>query len=193
MTDRFAIVILAAGRSSRLGQPKQLLRYQGKTLVEHAASTALASGAHEVVVVVGAESERVRAVLSSLPIRIVENPDWQEGMGVSIRCGVASLLPDSGCVVIALCDQPKITADHLRHLVESCLESGSAIAASSYAGTLGAPCAFARSMFPNLLALQGDAGARDLIRNSQNQVAVVEFDAGNLDVDTPQDAVNLGG
>jgi molybdenum cofactor cytidylyltransferase len=187
MSKRFGIVILAAGASSRLGRPKQLLPYLGKTLVEHAARTAIASGAAEVIVVVGAESDAVREKLQGLPVRIVRNVDWAEGMGGSIRCGVAALQDGLECAVVALCDQPRITPDLLRELALRQIETGSRIVASSYDGVVGAPCAFGRELFADLMALQGDAGARDLIRNSAAPVETVAFSGGNVDVDTPDD------
>jgi len=184
--EPFAVVVLAAGASARLGRPKQLLPYLGRTLVEHAVRTALASGAAEVVVVVGAEAQEIRARLQGLRVRIVHNRDWAEGMGSSIRCGIAALGPSVSSVVIALADQPRITPDHLRSLAVR-LSEGCLIAASSYDGVVGAPCAFARSEFPRLLALSGDVGARFLIRQAGDALATIAFDGANVDVDTPED------
>lgn len=182
---RFAVVVLAAGGSARLGRPKQLLPYRGRTLVEHAVRTALASGAHEVVVVLGAETEAVREKLRELKVRFVHNREWAEGMGGSIRAGIASLSGEIDSVVVALADQPRITPDHLRALAEKVGNDEFSIAASSYDGVLGAPCAFARSQFSRLLSLSGDAGARALIRG-QSGVATIAFDGANVDVDTPE-------
>ena len=177
----FGVVVLAAGGSGRMGRAKQLLPYLGHTLVEHAARTALASGASEVVVVVGARADEVRERLRGLGVRVVLNRDWERGMGGSIACGVAALGEGIERVVVALGDQPRITPAHLRTLAER----DGPIVASSYDGVVGAPCAFARSEFPRLLALEGDEGARSLIRNQQ--VETVPFAAANLDVDTPED------
>lgn len=182
----FGVVVLAAGDSSRLGRPKQLLPYLGQTLVEHAARTALASGAAEVVVVVGAEHEAVRERLRDLPVRVVRNRDWAEGMGSSIRCGVAALGQGVEAAVIALCDQPRVTPHLLRSLAERLFETGCPIVASSYDGVVGAPCAFERARFSELLELRGDVGARALIRGSE-RVETVAFSGGNVDVDTPDD------
>lgn len=179
----FGVVVLAAGGSSRFGRPKQLLPYLGRTLVEHAVRTALASGAAEVVVVVGAEGPEIRKRLQGLRVRIVTNEAWTEGMGGSIARGVAALSDAVDSTVIALADQPRITPDHLRALAEQ--TQTKAIVASSYDGILGAPCAFARGQFPRLLALKGEEGARHLIRSGN--VAVIEFAAANIDVDTPND------
>jgi molybdenum cofactor cytidylyltransferase len=182
-------IILAAGGSSRLGSPKQLLPYQGGTLVRRAAEIALETGA-QVVVVVGSESEKVRESLVGLDLKTVENPDWQEGMASSIRVGISSLDPAIETTVIALCDQPKITACHLQALA-SAISEERPIAASSYDGIFGAPCAFHRAVFPKLLALQGDSGARELIRNAETAVIGVPFQEGNLDIDTQADYERL--
>lgn len=179
----FGVVVLAAGGSSRFGRPKQLLPYLGRTLVEHAVRTALASGAAEVVVVVGAEGPEIRRRLQGLRVRIVTNEAWAEGMGGSIAKGVAALGDGIDSTVIALADQPRITPEHLRALA---IRAGTEpIVASSYDGIVGAPCAFGRSQFSRLLALKGEEGARHLIRSSD--VAVIEFAAANVDVDTPSD------
>jgi molybdenum cofactor cytidylyltransferase len=179
----FGVVVLAAGGSSRFGRPKQLLPYLGRTLVEHAVRTALASGAAEVVVVVGAEGPEIRKRLQGLRVRIVTNETWAEGMGGSIAKGVAALSDRVDATVIALADQPRITPEHLRALAER--TSQEEIVASSYDGIVGAPCAFARDQFSRLLALTGEEGARHLIRAAN--VAVIEFAAADVDVDTPKD------
>jgi len=179
----FGVVVLAAGGSSRLGRPKQLLPYLGRTLIEHAVRTALASGAGEVVVVLGAEAERVRERLKGLPVRIVLNRDWEAGMGGSLALGIAALSQTIESAVVALADQPRITPQHLRTLAEKARP----IAASSYDGVVGAPCAFTAEVFDRLKRLNGDAGARDIIRGNPDGVTVVEFAGANIDVDTPED------
>lgn len=187
MTTPFGVVVLAAGGSSRLGRAKQLLPYLGRTLVEYAVRTALASGAAEVVVVVGAEASAVREALRGLKVRIVVNADWALGMGGSIAAGVAALSPSVEAAVVALGDQPRITPAHLRTLATRVFETGRPIVASLYEGVLGAPCAFARSEFEGLRGLSGDLGARRLIRSGGEAVETVEFAGANVDVDTPED------
>lgn len=192
MTERpFGVVVLAAGGSSRLGRPKQLLPYLGRTLVEHAARTALASGAAEVVVVVGAEASAVRVALRGLRVRIVVNEAWAEGMGGSIARGVAALGDGIEAAAVALGDQPRITPAHLRTLADRTFQTGKPIVASTYGGVMGAPCAFARSEFPRLLTLTGDVGARGLVRSGEEPVETVEFAGANVDVDTPDDVRRL--
>ena len=193
MSGRFAVLVLAAGGSRRLGRAKQLVAFDGATLVERAARTALGSGAAEVIVVVGAEGDAVKGHLDGLAVQVVDNPDWAEGMGSSIRCGVGALGRNIECVVIALCDQPRISSGLLRDLAARHFETGAAIVASSYDGVMGAPCAFGSELFQSLLALKGESGARELIRSSAVPVETVAFSGGNLDVDTPEDLARLGG
>jgi molybdenum cofactor cytidylyltransferase len=186
---RFAAVVLAAGGSVSRGGTCPLTPYLGRTLVEHAARTALDSGACEVVVVAGEHATEIRRRLRRLPVRVVENREWREGISSSIRAGVAGLTSEPAAAIVCLCDQPKITADHLRALGERALAGDGArsgptpIVASSYDGILGAPAAFAASMFPDLLALRGRAGARDLIRGAHAQVEAIHFADANEGVD----------
>lgn len=181
---RFGVVLLCAGASSRMGRTKGLLPYLGRTLVEHAVRTALASGAEEIVVVLGADASALRERLAGLKVQIVLNGDWEEGMGSSIRVGVAALSPHLDGAVIALGDQPKITPAHLRALAEGLRDAP--IVASTYDGVLGAPCAFARVEFERLLSLKGDVGARALVRGGDEPVATIAFAGANMDVDTPE-------
>ena len=190
-SDPFGIIILAAGASTRLGRPKQLLSYKDKTLVEHVTQAALGSEASEVVIVVGFEAEAMRNKLNGLVVSIVENPEWKSGMASSIRCGLLSLRSDIKCVVIALCDQPHVTPELFRKLAVRHFETGAEIVASSYDGILGAPCAFGEPMYPSLLALAGDAGARELIRKSPTPVECVASEGGRVDVDTIEDVQAL--
>lgn len=191
MSRTFAVVILAAGGSKRLGRPKQLVPYGGKSLVEHVAQTALDSTADEVIVVVGAAADAVGEKLRTIPVKVVSNPNWTDGMGSSIRHGIEALSSGIECAVVALCDQPHITADLLHSLALRHFESGSAIVASSYDGVLGPPCAFGSEVFPALRSLVGDSGARELIRKSSTPVDSITFTGGTVDVDTPEDLLRL--
>ena len=190
-TGPFGVVVLAAGGSSRMGRAKGLLPFLGRTLVEHAARVALASGASEVVVVIGAEAPAMRARLAGLPVRIVHNDAWAEGMGGSLRAGIAALSTGVASAVVALADQPRMAPAHLRALAAHLETEGVPIVASLYDGVLGAPCAFARGEFPRLLALSGDVGARHLIRSGDAPVATLAFAGANFDVDTPAEYAAL--
>ena len=179
----FGVIVLAAGESSRFGSPKQLAMYEGETLIERAVQTALDSGAEEVVVIVGANKEQVTQKLARFPVRAVENVLWREGMSSSIIDGIEEL--DMNVAVIMTCDQPLITSDHLHALAAGTAHAP--VAASSYDGVLGVPCAFTRETFGELLKLEGDDGARDLIRSRRWAVHAVPFEGGSLDVDEPKD------
>jgi molybdenum cofactor cytidylyltransferase len=176
----FAAVILAAGKASSRGRPLPLRLYRGRTLVEHAVRTALDSGASEVVVVVGEHAAEIRRAVRHLPVRVIENREWREGMASSIRTGISGLSSNCDAAILCLCDRVKVTADHLRALGERALApDGPPIVASLYEGVLGAPAAFARSQIPRLLELTGEQGARRLIRDGATQVEAIEFVGAN--------------
>lgn len=185
MNPVFGVIVLAAGESAHRQKPKQLLPYLGKTLIEHAARTALASGAREVVVVVGSDAQAIRDKLKDLPVRVIVNRNWEEGIASSIRCGVAALDPKIGCAVLTLCDQPRVTSGLIRELALRHFETGSDIVASSYDGIIGAPCAFGADAFPDLMALTGSAGARSIIRRASAPVVTIEFSGGNVEIEIP--------
>lgn len=182
-----AVIVVAAGGSARLGTPKQLLPFRGSTLLRHAAKQALGAGTGPVIVVIGAEREKSRDTLAGLDVTIIENEAWQEGMAGSIRAGIgaAQKLGVRGCV-IATCDQYAVRAGHLRQLAEAGAGNAAGIAASSYAGTVGVPSYFSRKHFAQLDALTGDHGAKRLIEATEG-VAIIRFEPGRLDVDSPGD------
>jgi molybdenum cofactor cytidylyltransferase len=208
---KLGAIILAAGASSRLGQPKQLLPYEGRPLVTRAAEAALAAEASPVVVVLGAHAEKIRPALAPLPVVIAENPAWSEGMASSIRCGLttleASLAPTSAhstacdssssspsvaptppdVVLIALCDQPHFSANAIARL-HSALATGVTIAATRHAdGTGGVPAIFTSTHFPSLHALHGSQGARRIIAANPASTALVDLPELAFDIDTPAD------
>ena len=169
-----AAVVLAAGASTRLGEPKQLVVLAGETLLERAVRTARDAGCWPVVVVLGAEAVRIRERCALGGATVLVNEAWPEGMASSIRIGVGALGGADG-VVLMTCDQPAVTAEHLR-----ALSASGQVTASAYAGRRGVPAYFPVATFPALLELRGDAGARELLRAA----AVVDLPGGELDVDT---------
>lgn len=188
---QFGIIILAAGASSRLGRPKQLLSYKGKTLVERAADTAQSAGSYPVVLVTGAEKEMVNF---DAGLHIVHNENWEEGIASSIRCGLNELLkiePGVEAVLFLVCDQPHISAALLKQLIDGYHNSGKEIIACSYAGTVGIPAVFGKSFFEKLLGLRGDEGAKRIIMQNAGSVALVEFEGGEIDIDTAGDYAAL--
>ncbi|NOK19628.1 nucleotidyltransferase family protein [Corallococcus carmarthensis] len=185
-----AVVVLAAGGSSRLGQPKQLLHHEGTSLVRRAVRNALAASP-EVVVVLGARREDVAAELDGLPVRCVDNPDWALGQGSSLHTGLRALPPDVDGAVLMLCDQLRVDAAHLRSLIATFERSRAPIVASAYAGTRGVPALFSRALFPELESLPPTDGARRLIARDPSRVVEVPLPGGEEDVDTAEDALRL--
>ena len=193
---RFGVVLLAAGASTRLGSPKQLLALDGKPLLVRAAEAALASPAWPVVVVLGAHAERIRPTLARLPVLVAENPAWTEGMAASIRAGVTTLQQFSRHLdgaLLALCDQPAFSAATIERLLAARAESGRSIVAARYSGRLGAPALFLREHFPALAALTGEEGARALLHADPERVAAVDLPELAVDLDTPDDVARWQG
>ena len=195
-------VILAAGNSSRLGHPKQLIVHQGLTLVARAARAALATGANPVVVVLGADADAVRAAVSNLPVVTVVNDDSRAGIGTSVVAGVRELMmraPDVRGVLLTLADQPLVDAEALGRLVEAwshadaAASSGAhvAIAAAAYAGTVGVPAVFGRAHFDALRGIPADRGAAPLLRSAGGHVTAVPMPEAEADVDTADDVERL--
>jgi molybdenum cofactor cytidylyltransferase len=180
-----AAVILAAGASTRLGQPKQLAMLEGETLLERAIRTALESGCSPIVVVLGANSAHILANTTLGNAVPAINDAWPEGMSTSIRLGIhtlQSIAPLSEGAILMTCDQPSVTAPHLRALI-SAGEPSLTITASAYSGRRGVPAYFPAIAFPTLTQLQGDAGARTLLRDAP----AIDLPHGELDIDTPAD------
>lgn len=189
------IVILAAGGSTRMGAPKQLLLYQGRSLLRHTVEVAVASVCRPIIVVLGAYAEQIQPEVSQLPIQVVENLQWNEGMSASIQEGIKALsatLKTIQAVVLVLCDQPFISADIINQLVEAYQTTGKPIIASEYAGTLGVPALFSRSFFSELMTLKDGEGAKQVINKHPDEVFGISFLEGAIDIDTPKDYKQLG-
>lgn len=186
-------VILAAGASTRMGTPKQLLQFQGRNFLERTVDAVRASVCQPVVVVLGAYAEKIRPCIDHLPVMVVENPQWNEGMGASIRVGVTAINAASEkveAVVLALCDQPFVSCDIINQLVEAYYTTDRGIVASEYAGTLGVPALFSRRFFPELLNLKAAAGAKQVLNKYSDEVFPLSF-AGAVDIDTPEEYEQL--
>ncbi len=187
---RFGAIILAAGASTRMGEPKQLLPLAGRPLLLRAVDAALASSAWPVVVVLGANAERIRPLLARLPVLVAENPAWSEGMASSIRTGIAILQQFSrslDAAIVALCDQPAFDSAVIERLVATQRSTARSIVASRYLGRNAAPALFLREHFPTLAALTGEEGARTLLNASPDLVASLDAPALAQDLDTPAD------
>ncbi len=191
-TDSIGVILLAAGASARLGEPKQLLVFQGATLLRRQAKIALAASA-SVVVTLGSRIEILRKEIEDLPVAIVENEDWKSGMSGSIRIGLKKLIDDDSlkAVILMVCDQPFVDETLLAKLIAGFYETDAPIVACAYRNTLGVPALFHRKLFPELLALDARTGAKRLIKKYHAQTAAVSFPEGAFDVDTPTDYENL--
>lgn len=190
------ILVIAAGSSTRLGQPKQLLPYQGKTLLQHVIAQAREAGAEPIVVVTGAHAAAISTVLEQEPVETVFNAHWAEGKASSIVAGLHYLLntyPETRKIILSVCDQPYVSAALFKQLDLVQEESGKNIVASAYAGTLGTPVLFTRKYFHALLELHKEEGAKKLLALNKADVAQVDFPQGYLDIDTMEDYEKLLG
>lgn len=190
------IVILAAGKSSRLGRVKQLLPFNGKTLLQHVIDEAVKADASPIVVVTGSNETEVTDSISEKKVDIVFNKDWSQGMASGIVAGVRKINElDSELekIIITVCDQPFVTSSIFEQLDQSQLKSGKNIIASSYSNTKGTPVLFTRKYFNHLLKLQGDHGAKIILETNKEEVATIDFPNGNIDIDTEKDYKELVG
>ncbi len=187
---RIAAVVLAAGRSTRMAPANKLLvPFGGAPMVTRAVDAALASQADPVIVVVGHDAAKVREALGARKVRIVENPDYAQGLSTSVRAGLAALPADVDGALFALGDMPRVTAAHLDRLIAAFNPAeGRAICMPTFRAKRGNPVLWANRFFPELASLAGDAGARGLIGQRSDQLCEVEMaDSGVLlDVDTPE-------
>lgn len=183
-------IVLAAGESSRMGEPKQLLKIEGTSLLRRAAETATQSGCSPVVVVLGCDAERMLPELASLDLHPIVNADWRRGIGSSIKCGASRVRensPDIDAILILLVDQPFVTPGALRQLMSAFEQSGKAACVSSYGETFGPPVVVGRAFFPQLLALPDAHGAKSIWANSPGDVATFPCEEAAIDLDTPED------
>lgn len=184
--ENVGAIILAAGSSTRLGQPKQFLEWNGQSLLRRAVAAATAAGCAPIIVVAGAAHARLAHELRGTSAEVVVNPEWERGLGTSIRCGVRRVL-DSPALVLLVCDQPFVDVSAIAALIAPWKANRPAMVASRYADTVGVPALFDRSCFADLLALPDDAGAKVLLRARPAEVIEVPFEAGAFDIDTPAD------
>ncbi len=189
-----AIVILAAGSSSRLSRPKQLLMYKGKTLLQRVVDEAEAARLSPVIVVTGHNAQIIAASLIGKDVLFVENANWAEGMASGIVAGLSRLLQynkKTERLVLAVCDQPYVSAGLFRQLLSAQTKTGKGIVASHYNGINGTPVLFTQKYFPRLQSLNGNEGARKVLKFYYDDVATVSFAEGATDIDTEEDYQKL--
>ena len=190
---KIGAVVLAAGRSQRLGVPKQLLLYEGEPLLRRAVLAVRDSGAAPVVVVLGAEADRIAPVLGDIRVvRTITNYNWTTGLASSLAVGIKALLEagDSDGVLVTLADQPLVDAASLGKLLDA-FSDEHRIVASAYNGIIGVPAIFAQEHLTELMALTGDAGAGSWLRSRADTVTSIPLSAAATDVDTPSEAAEL--
>jgi molybdenum cofactor cytidylyltransferase len=188
-------IVLAAGASRRLGQPKQLLMHGGETLLECAIRIATEAGANPVLTVLGAHAAFIRSSTPAMRSISVVNDRWEHGISTSIHAGLDALdeaAPNARGALILACDQPRLTADHLRALIENFAgQEEHLIVASAYAGVLGIPAVFPRVAFAHLRLLSGDKGARALLVHPPCPLVSLPLPGGEVDIDQPEDLDQL--
>jgi molybdenum cofactor cytidylyltransferase len=189
---KISILILAAGSSSRLGQPKQLVEYEGQTLIERITKMAL-SVSENVLVVLGANIDLIKPKLKAFSDRvtIIENIDWNDGMGTSISLGVENLAPKSDAILILLADQPLISQVLLQNMLQTFAIKKYPIVACNYGEQLGVPILFDKSFFSELKNLKGEQGAKSFLKNNPEKITSIDFKEGLFDIDTPEDLLKL--
>lgn len=194
MIKKTGIIILAAGNSSRLGAPKQLLAFEGKSLLRRITDEASLNPDHQVIVVLGASHETIQDELTGAKVEMVINADWQEGMSASIKTGLKALLqanPDLEQCIITVCDQPFINANVFHELNVLAKETGKGIITTGFAGTWGVPVLFSRRYFAELRSLDGQEGAKKIIKKYLEDMAIFPFAQARFDIDTKEDYYRL--
>jgi len=194
VTEHTGVIILAAGSSSRLGRPKQLVEFKGKSLLQKMIDLCGPFALGSKVIVLGAHADAIRKAVDPGSFSYVINEHWEGGMGGSIRKGVEQTLelnPETGHLLFLLSDQPFVTAALLQQLLEKHGRGPQEMTASFYDEDIGVPALFSKTMFPSLLKLKGDEGAKKLMKQNEEKVAAVPFEKGTFDVDTHEDYMKL--
>ena len=189
---KLSILILAAGNSSRLGYPKQLIEFEEKSLIERITETALVVS-DNILIILGGNSELIIPKLERFndTISTIFNPDWQQGMGTSIRMGTEKLAEKSDAILILLSDQPFISTVLLQNMTQIFQKSPNPIVSCVYNQQLGVPMLFDKSVFPELMKLSGDRGAKSFLHLYKDTISTIDFPEGIIDIDTFEDVEKL--
>lgn len=191
MSANLHILVLAAGASRRLGQPKQLVKLAGRPALYGVVANAVALAGNAVTVVIGAHAQELTRLLAHSPASVVVNRQWEEGMAASIRRGLAALPSTCEAVLILLGDQVAVTADDLKRLASAWKEQEGVIAAATYDRHVGVPAIFPRICFSELAELRGDQGARKILDRNNYRLVRVPMSNAAIDLDTPEDLAAL--
>lgn len=189
-----AIIILAAGSSSRFGSTKQLLHFNNKTLLQHVIDEAIDSDAEPTIVVTGAHSDEVEKEIRQTKVQVIHNENWEEGMASSIVAGVKKAITLNNNIekiIITVSDQPFISSALFKQLYQTQEDSVQHIVACSYADTIGTPALFTQKYFDALMNLEGEEGAKKILTANKEDVAMIDFPQGAIDIDTQKDYDDL--
>lgn len=187
-----AAVVLAAGRSTRMGRPKLLLEIAGRTVLQHVVAHARQSRCDRIVVVVGDEADRVARGVRGPAVEIVVNERYREGMGTSLAAGISALPPECEAAIILLGDQPRVTAAFIDGLIDAHRTTGKPLVTSRYGGATGAPTLIGRALFDEARRLGGDVGGRSLMERHPDLVGEVPLSPDlAADLDTPDEFARL--
>jgi molybdenum cofactor cytidylyltransferase len=189
--DKVYAIILAAGTSSRMGSPKQLLEWRNRPLLEYAVLNARSIFNERVIVVLGAYSGSIQTAIDLGGVTSVINPGWQEGMASSIRVGIQALPALTSAALILLCDQPLINAKHIQNLLDGWQTAPTLIVASQYHHSVGVPALFPAEFFKDLLTLKGDRGAKSLLLQFEKNLLKIPLPEAELDIDSTEDFDHL--
>lgn len=192
--DSIGIIVLAAGGSRRMNEPKQLLEFEGKNLLQRAVETAVESIYKPVIVVLGANYELTKSQIEDLKIEIVYNEDWRSGLSSSIKFGFEKLVeiaPEISACIITLADQPFVKSQHLNLFAEEFRLTNKPIIAAEYNKTLGVPALFSRVFFADFGELSGDQGAKPIIEKHRENLSTIALPEAAFDIDTPEDFSQL--
>jgi molybdenum cofactor cytidylyltransferase len=190
--SKTGIIILAAGSSSRMGEPKQLMKFKSKTFLQHIIEESKEANLNPVICVTGYQSDQISKAIAGMNVIIVNNEQWSEGMGTGISAGIKEALQsDLDSVILAVSDQPFVSSGLFAKMLTLKDKSGKKIVASSYAGTLGTPVLFDKEYFNQLICLHGNQGAKNIVHMNMSDVVTVKFEKGSIDIDTKEDYEKL--
>jgi len=182
-------IILAAGESKRMGEPKQLMPFGQSTILEKAIDNLLSSAVNEIIVVLGYKAEEVLKTIATKPVKIAINPDYKQGMSTSIIAGLSLIARQAQAVMLALGDQPLVDSQTINQLIEEFYNHDKGIVVPTYHGKRGHPVIFAIKYKQKLLGLTGDIGGREVIKDHPDDILEVAVDSESVisDIDTRAD------
>lgn len=193
-TKSIGIIVLAAGASTRMQEPKQLLEFEGKTLLRRAVETAISTNCKPVVVVLGANFNETLAEIKDLPVDVCHNNDWRKGLSSSLQCGLKNMLnlnPNLDAFIATLADQPYISANHLQDFIKRFQQTTNPLIAAKYNETNGVPALFGKQIFNEFKEISGDKGAKMILKKHQDTLISIDLPEAAHDIDTRQDYLNL--